>query len=108
MKCQQLVADFVNIVNNAKIENPLKDKANTEKKSDGHNLLDRYERLTLANTIYTDLLELRYRIQAISIMTQYGTKEDLLFAIDPEGWMNVMTAKNQVNTLILSWNSVTQ
>ena len=98
----------MNIVNNAKVDNPLKDKASIEKKKDGHNLLDRFERLTLANTIYTDLLELRYRIQAMSIMAQYGTKEDLLFAIDPEGWMNLMTAKNQVNTLIFSWNSVTQ
>lgn len=45
---QQLVADFVNIVNNSKVENPLKGQATAEKKSDGYNLLDRYERLTLS------------------------------------------------------------
>lgn len=47
---QQLVGNFVNIVNNAKISNPLQGQATAEKKNDGYNLLDRYERLTLANT----------------------------------------------------------
>lgn len=104
LKCQQLVADFVNIVNNAKIENPLKSQATAEKKGDGYNLLNRYERLTVAHTIYTDLLDIRYKVQAMVMMAQYGSKMDLLFAIDPEGWTNYMMARNNVETLILSWN----
>ena len=103
---QQLVADFVNIVNNSKVENPLKGQAIAEKKSDGYNLLDRYERLTLANRIYSDLMSIRYKIQGMMAMAQYATMNDLFFAIDPEGWANVMVMKNQVNGLVLSWNGL--
>ncbi len=103
---QQLVGDFVNIVNNARIENPLKGQATSEKKSDGYNLLDRYERLTLANRIYSDLMSIRYKIQGMMAMAQYATMNDLFFAIDPEGWANVMVMKNQVNGLVLSWNGL--
>ena len=103
---QQLVGDFVNIVNNARIENPLKGQATSEKKSDGYNLLDRYERLTLANRIYSDLMSIRYKIQGMMAMAQYATMNDLFFAIDPEGWANVMVMKNQVNGLVLSWNGI--
>ena len=105
-QAQQLVGDFVNIVNNAKIENPLKGQATSEKKSDGYNLLDRYERLTLANRIYSDLMSIRYKIQGMMAMAQYATMNDLFFAIDPEGWANVMVMKNQVNGLVLSWNGL--
>lgn len=103
---QQLVADFVNIVNNARVENPLKGQATAQKKSDGYNLLDRYERLTLANRIYSDLMNIRYKVQGMMAMAQYATMNDLFFAIDPEGWANVMVAKNSVNTLILNWNAL--
>lgn len=103
---QQLVADFVNIVNNAKVENPLKGQASAEKKSDGYNLLDRYERLTLANRIYSELMNIRYKVQGMMAMAQYATMNDLFFAIDPEGWVNIMVAKNSVNTIILNWNAL--
>lgn len=103
---QQLVGDFVNIVNNAQIENPLKGQANKEKKSDGYNFLDRYERLTVANTIYSLLTKLRYKVEGMMAMAQYATLNDLCFAIDPEGWANVVTMKNQVGTLIWQWNGL--
>lgn len=64
METQQLVGNFVNIVNNAKVQNPLKGQGTAEKKNDGYNLLDRYERLTLTNTIYTGLMEIRYKGRA--------------------------------------------
>lgn len=85
---QQLVGNFVNIVNNAKVQNPLKGEATAERKSDGYNLLDRYERLTLANRIYTDLTKIRYKVEGMMLMAQYATADDLFFAIDPEGWAN--------------------
>ena len=82
---QQLVADFINIVNNGKVQNPLKGQATAETKSDGYNLLDRYDRLTVANKIYTDLLEIRYKVQAMMAMAQYATKDDLFFRHRPGG-----------------------
>lgn len=103
---QQLVADFVNIVCNAKVQNPLKGNATAETKGDGYNFLDRYERLTVANTIYTDLMKIRYKVEGMTLMAQYATKSDLFFAIDPEGWANVMTIRNQVGNLIQDWNGL--
>lgn len=103
---QQLVADFVNIVNNAKVKNPLKGQATAETKDDGYNLLDRYERLTLANRIYSDLMNIRYKVQGMMMMAQYATLNDLFFAIDPEGWANVVVMKNQVSSLVYDWNGL--
>ena len=106
METQQLVGNFVNIVNNAKVQNPLKGQGTAEKKNDGYNLLDRYERLTLANTIYTGLMEIRYKVKGMMLMAQYATVNDLFFAIDPEGWANIVTMKNQVGGLIRDWNGL--
>lgn len=106
IQTQQLVADFVNIVNNAKIQNPLKGQATAETKNDGYNFLDRYERLTVANKIYTDLMEIRYKVQGMMAMAQYATMNDLFFAIDPEGWANIMVMQNYVGGLIMDWNAL--
>ena len=103
---QQLVGNFVNIVNNAKVPNPLQGQASAERKDDGYNLLDRYERLTLANSIYTDLNRIRYKVEGMILMAQYATANDLFFAIDPEGWANVVTMKNHVGSLIQDWNGL--
>lgn len=103
---QQLVGNFVNIVNNAKIQNPLKGQGTAEKKNDGYNMLDRYERLSLANSIYSGLLEIRYKVEGMIMMAQYATANDLFFAIDPEGWANVVTMKNNVSGLINDWNGL--
>ncbi len=106
METQQLVGNFVNIVNNAKVQNPSKDKARRKKKSDGYNMLDRYERMSLANSIYTHLNEIRYKVDGMMLMAQFATANDLFFAIDPEGWANVVTMKNQVGGLIQDWNGL--
>ena len=103
---QQLVGNFVNIVNNATIQNPLKGQGTAEKKNDGYNMLDRYERLSLANSIYSGLLEIRYKVEGMILMAQYATANDLFFAIDPEGWANVVTMKNNVSGLINDWNGL--
>ncbi len=106
METQQLVGNFVNIVNNAKIPNPLKGEGTAERKSDGYNILDRYERMSLANSIYTNLNEIRYKVDGMMLMAQYATLNDLCFAINPEGWANVMTMRNQVDGLVSDWNGL--
>ena len=106
VETQQLVGDFVNIVNNTKIDNPLKGQGTAPKQGDGHNMLDRYERLTVANCIYTDLMNIRYKVEGMMMMAQYATLNDLFFAIDPEGWANVVTMKNQVDGLVRDWNGL--
>ena len=67
VETQRLVGDFVNIVNNARIDNPLKGQGTAKKQSDGHNMLDRYERLTVANRIYTDLMNIRYKVEGMML-----------------------------------------
>lgn len=106
LQTRQLVGDFVNIVNNAKITNPLRGEDAVEKKSDGYNMLDRYERLTLANRIYTDLMEIRYKVKGMMAMAQYATLNDLFFKIDPEGWAGIVSMRNYVDGLVSDWNTL--
>lgn len=82
---QQLVADFMNIVCNAKVQNPLKGQATVENKGDGYNFLDRYERLTVANTIYTDLMKIRYKVERLVAMAQICHQERFVLCHRPGG-----------------------
>jgi len=101
---QGLVRDFINIVNNAKIDFP-GDSSITRhfpldsKKDDGYNFLDRYERLTLANNIYSRLLQIKYKMEAMVLTCQFCN-------IDPESWAAYFTGKNAVEGLINDWNNL--
>jgi hypothetical protein len=109
---QGLVADFINIVNNAKINLPgdsfiTKNIPLQSKKDDGYNFLDRYERLTLANNIYSRLLQIKYKMEAMAMTCQFCNGiSDVLFAIDPESWAAYFTGKNIVDGLVNDWNSL--
>ena len=85
VETQRLVGDFVNIVNNARIDNPLKGQGTAKKQSDGHNMLDRYERLTVANRIYTDLMNIRYKVEGMMMMAQYSDIKNPLADIGLQG-----------------------
>ena len=147
LETEGLVADFVDIVNNGKIHNPLKketvitkcpkcggdlstvntgnsDKPHVyvchscgwhtdnnhsteENVGDGYNFLDRYERLTLANRIYSRLLEIHYKMEGMKYMCEYANSlSDVLFAIDPESWAVFFTGKNMIEGIINDWNTL--
>lgn len=132
LETEGLVADFVDIVNNGKIHNPLKNKGKTytncpdcggkvrklieggtgktysytclkcgwksekltqeENTGDGYNFLNRYERLTLANRIYSRLLEIKYKMDVMCMMCQYCNGiNDVLMAIDVQSWAAYFT-----------------
>lgn len=109
---QGLVADFINIVNNAKISVPgdssiTKNIPLQSKKSDGYNFLDRYERLTLANNIYSRLLQIKYKMEVMAMTCQFCNGiSDVLFAIDPESWAAYFTGKNIAEGLVNDWNNL--
>lgn len=100
---KKLVSDFILIVNNGKIKSPIRTGFEGDG-NDGYNFLDRDQRLSMANTILTDLMEIRYKVMGMIMMAQYATMQDLFFAIDPEGWANVMVMTNAVDGLIRDWN----
>lgn len=105
LECEGLVRDFVDIVNNGKISNPLKKQEGNQ--GDGYNFLDRYQRLTLANNIYSRLLEIKYKMDAMVMICQYaGSLGDVLFAIDPESWASYFTATNLVDGIISDWEGL--
>ena len=62
--------------------------------------------LSVSIEIYTNLNEIRYKVDGMMLMAQYATLNDLCFAIDPEGWANVMTMRNQVDGLVSDWNGL--
>ena len=109
---QGLVADFINIVNNAKISVPgdssiTKNIPLQSKKSDGYNFLDRDERLTLANNIYSRLLQIKYKMEVMAMTCQFCNGiSDVLFAIDPESWAAYFTGKNIAEGLVNDWNNL--
>jgi len=102
-RTQQLVADFVNIVNNAKVENPLKGNATTKKKGDGYNFLSRYDRLNVAIRIYTDLNSINYKLEYMEYLAQYTTWNSLFFKVDPKGWANIVGGKLIAESIINDW-----
>lgn len=100
IETEGLVADFVNIVNNGKVRNPLK-KA---EKDDGYNFLDRYTRVTLAYRIYGRLLEIKYKMDAMVMMCQFGSWSDVFFKLDPQSWAAAFQGTYMVDGLINDWN----
>ena len=114
LETESLVKDFVDIVNNGKVQNPIKKSKDVPNVGtpasgggDGYNFIDRYERLTLANRIYTHLLEIRYKMEAITMMCQYcSDMNNLLLAIDVDSWAAYFTGKNIVEGLINDWEGL--
>ncbi len=105
IKSEQLVNDFINIVNNSRVRNPLP-SGSVQNKNDGYNLLDRYDRLAIAIRIYTDLTKIRYQLEIIERMAKYASWNDLFFQIDIESWAAVVHGMNIANLLISKWNNL--
>ena len=115
IETEGLIHDFKTIVNNGKIKFPegivkqqIPEGGGRFKmeKNDGYNLLDRYERLTLANNIYSRLLQMKYKMDAMVMMCQYCGWSDAFFALDPESWAAYFTGTNMVTGLINDWNDL--
>ena len=116
IEAEGLIHDFIDVVNNGKIKLP--DNPIIRQKipngggrynmgqGDGYNFMDRYTRLTLANKIYSRLLEMKYKMDVMVMMCQFGSWGEVFFAIDPESWASVYQASNMVDGIINDWNNL--
>lgn len=101
IRTQQLAVDFVNIVNNGRISNPIKNGTGQIKK-DGYNLLDRYDRLSVAIKICTDLNSIRNKLIIMEYMIANANWNSVFYKYDPKGWANIVTAKSKLSYMKVS------
>lgn len=104
----QCVCDFVNIVTNCTVANPLK-KVNSEninEKKDSHNLLDRYERMGLAAQITYDLKRIKNQLTYIDFLCNYGDWSTLVNQIDSRSWANFFHGKSVTDRIVHQWKQI--
>lgn len=116
LETEQCVAAFKDIVNNGKIKSPLpKNKYMPENgggrykmgQGDGYNVLDRYQRYSMANGILSSLIDIKYRLEAIVYMCQFCNNfSNLMFNIDVDSWLSFFTIKNAAEGLINDWKGL--
>lgn len=109
LKCSQYVNDYVNIVNNGKVKNPLEGSYlsdNVVVSNDGDNYLDRYERLGIAKKIADDLKSINNELNYMLFLCSYGDWTDLVKSVDRETWVNMNTSKTFSDDLIKRWNNL--
>lgn len=118
MEAISCVNIFVNVVNNGKVDvsafTSKKDgdkvseffkNAKIGKQGDGYNFIDRYARLALCNTVIGSLKYINSKLQTIIyVCNNCNTMEHLLFVIDPDSWIKIMTGKSIANSVISDWN----
>lgn len=110
----QLVDKFVNIINNGKIDNPLKKNASNIAKTvpegfgkdgDGYNFMDRNQRLNMACTILAKIQDINDRLYMITIICKYYSGLGAFVrSIDPVTWRNFFTSRTIVESSISDWN----
>ena len=111
-----LVEDFVDIVNNGKVDlsaftsGKSNDKISAFLKNaqlgkgDGYNFLDRYERLTLANKLLSHIVDINTRLQQIEYICEFCcTFSNLMYSIDPLTWATFFSGKNIVEDVVSDW-----
>jgi len=116
IETEGLIHDFIDIVNNGKIRLPnnpiirqkIPDGGGRYNmgQGDGYNFMDRCTRLTLANKIYSRLLEMKYKMDVMVMMCEYGSWNDAFYTLDPVTWATVFETKYIVDGLIHDWNAL--
>ena len=116
IETEGLIHDFIDIVNNGKIRLPnnpiirqkIPDGGGRYNmgQGDGYNFMDRYTRLTLANKIYSRLLEMKYKMDEMVMMCENGSWNDAFYTLDPVTWATVFETKYIVDGLIHDWNAL--
>lgn len=108
-KSTQCIHDFVAIVTNAKVKNPLRkeNSIDTEEKNDGHNLLDRYERMNLASQLSLDLKRIKAQMKRILFLCRHGDWTSLINQLDRKTWVSQYQARSVADQLVRKWSRLT-
>lgn len=99
---------FFNIVNNARLSNPLTGilTGAESPQKDRVNLLNRYERLKMAMDIAIELKKIDRQMTMLLYYCRYNSLTDLLMHMDRETWVNYIYANFSSKHLIKQWNSL--
>lgn len=100
---------FADIVANGKVQHPMKEVEGAKSgKGDGANLLNRHERLKLANDILYRMRAIDRDLWAIAWTARTSTATDLIRKVDRKGYFKAIQAKYEIKSIISQWNRLSK
>lgn len=102
----QLVNDFIGIVTNCNVKNPLQGKSSDTGKAekDGYNMLNRNDRLSIAISIVSDLKKLDRELLYMQWYAMYSNWSNVVWRIDSDTWRSYYGGKEIAEGIIKNWN----
>lgn len=97
---------FADIVANSTVPNPIKHPDATSGDKDKYNLLNRYERLRMANDILFRLRKIDWTIQYLTYLCKTADIKDLLFQLDRKTYLNYIMTRININDMVNKWNRI--
>ncbi|MCM1491092.1 MAG: hypothetical protein NC095_09750 [Muribaculum sp.] len=97
---------FADIVTNSSVKNPLDEAGKSE--GDGHNLLNRHERLMLADNILVKLRKIDRDLQRIAWYAKTASLNDLIRHLDHKTYLTMWNMKWDANVIMKKWDKLTK
>lgn len=117
LEAASIAKTFVDVVNNGKVS--IKDFTTGKNdalnsalenagagKGDGYNFLDRYTRMDLCGRLISKASSINMRLEQIIYICNYcRTLSNLIYHIDPDTWIDMISMANVVENLKRSWET---
>lgn len=97
---------FADIVANSEVPNPIKHPDATSGDKDKYNLLNRHERISMANDILMRLRTIDRSICYLIWLSRTSTLTDIIRNIDRESYINYIMMNVNTNEIIRKWEKV--
>lgn len=97
---------FADIVANSTVPNPIKHPDSTAGDKDKYNLLNRHERLRMANDILFRLRKIDWTIQYLTYLCKTADLKDILFQLDRKTYLNYIMTRININDMVNKWNRI--
>lgn len=97
---------FADIVANSEVENPVNLPGAASGDKDKHNLLNRNERLQMANDILFRLKGIDHQLCYLIYLTIHAEWRDTLFHLDRKTFLNYITAHREINEIVNKWGRI--